>query len=135
MSKNTAAPAVAAAAADEAALVAAVANAGWAGRLPAAVLAAARKTTTGGRLAAAAADNELAKAAAEAAGGTGLASHDRERFASMWADNGGNVEAAAALAAGPRENTARALVWYGTALVVAEREATGAEADDATAAS
>lgn len=126
--KKTADAAVTAAATDEAALVTAVANAGWAGRLPAAVIEAARRTTTGGRLAAAAADNDLAKAAAEAAGGTGLASHDRERFASVWADNGGDVTAAAALAAGPRENTARALVWYGTALVVAEQEAEAANA-------
>jgi hypothetical protein len=120
------APGIAAiAATDEAALVTAVAAAGWPGRNPAAVIAAARAAVGASKLAASAAEDKLADAAAKAAGATGLASHDRDRFCRNWAENGGDVAKAAADAVGDTDKgaaRARSLVWYGFAIVAAEAE-------------
>lgn len=112
---------VAAAAKDEAQLVEAIAAAGFPGRLPTAVIEAARKVVNGSKLAATAAEEELAKVAAQAAGATGLASHDRNRVAKMFASSG-DVVTASAQAAGPRAATARSLVWFVTALQTADAE-------------
>ena len=122
--KSTVPADVQAAAEDEAKLVASIAAAGFPGRLPGAVIEAARKVVNGNKLAATAAEEELAKVAAQAAGATGLASHDRNRVAKMYAASE-DVVTASAQAAGPRAATARSLVWFVTALVTAEAEAAG----------
>ena len=108
---------------DENKAVQALAAAGWPGRTAQEALNAARKVVSAtGRLAANAADDELANAAAKAAGGTGIASHDRARVAATYAELG-DIVAAAEKAAPTREGAQRALVWYVATLNAAEAEA------------
>jgi hypothetical protein len=74
-----------AAATDEYKAVEALSKAGWPGRTATETLDAARKLVAStGKLAGKAADDVLAKAAAKAAGSTGLAAHDRDRVASLF---------------------------------------------------
>lgn len=119
---NTTTPASLPAATDEAEAVRALAAAGWPGRTASEALRAARALATAtGRLAGKAAEEELAKAAAHAAGATGLASHDRDRVAGLYGKSG-DVARAAAEAAPTRDGTARALVWFVAAIEAAEAE-------------
>lgn len=120
--KNENIPASLAAATDEHNAVVALSAAGWPGRSAQATLAAAQAVVKAtGRMAQNAADIELAKAAAKAAGATGIAQHDRSRVSTLIGD-GKSVPEAAAEAAPSRDGAARALVWYVAALQAAESQ-------------
>jgi len=119
--KKTDAPASLAAAIDEAKAVEALASAGWPGRSATETLQAAQKLIAAtGRMAGKAAEDELAKAAAKAAGATGLAAHDRDRVSGLFV-GGKDIAEAAAEAAPTREGTARALVWFVAAIDAVEK--------------
>lgn len=98
---------------DEQRAIEALAAAGWPGKIghqvQEAALAIARAKT---RLEASKAELEAAKVVAKAAGGTGLAAHDRARVATL----SGDKAEVAALAAPTRPGTARQLVWWLTLL-------------------
>lgn len=110
------------AATDEYKAVSALAGAGWPGRTAQEALEAARAVISAPtKLASKAADDEFAKAAAKAAGATGLAGHDRDRVAVLYGESK-DVAGAASEASPTREGTARALVWYIMVLEAAEAE-------------
>jgi hypothetical protein len=114
-------PASLAAATDESNAVLALSAIGWPGRTANETLEAAKNLVAStGRMAGKAAEEKLAKAAAKAAGATGLAAHDRDRVASLFVD-GKSIAQAAAEAAPTREGTARALVWFVAAIDAAEK--------------